>query len=84
MKFYNKTLQELEFKLNLSQVGTCSSCHAAEFHGTKEYAKQAVTQHRAISRDIRNSINDLIKHLDRYDAEVERYHSKVVELKLGS
>lgn len=62
MKRYNKTLLELDHALDLSQVGTCSSCYAASYHGTKEYARQAVAQHRKISAEIRASLAYLIKN----------------------
>lgn len=45
MKHYNKTMLELQHKANLSQIGACTSCHAAEFHGTKQYAREAVPNH---------------------------------------
>ena len=72
MKHYNKTLLELDHKVNLSQVGTCSSCYAASFHETQEWAKQAVAKHRSISKDVRESVAGLLKRLDWYDQEVER------------
>ena len=81
MKHYHRTLLELQHKANLSQVGACASCHAAEFHGTKQYAQEAVAKHRAISRDIRHSLQQLIQQLDWYDAEVEKYHTKVVAMR---
>lgn len=82
MKLYNKTLLQLQFKADLSQTGACASCHAAEFHGTKQYAHEAVAKHRAISKDIRHSLRQLIQQLDWYDAEVEKYHTKVVAMRL--
>lgn len=82
MKHYHRTLLELQHKANLSQVGAYASCHAAEFHGTKQYAQEAVTKHRAISQDIRQSLKELIRELDWYDAEVESYHAKVVAMRL--
>lgn len=81
MKHYNKTLLELDHKVNLSQVGTCASCWAAEAHGTKEYAKQAVVKHRAISMDVRHSIDQLLRQLDRYDSEVDRTFKTMVVCK---
>lgn len=82
MKHYHRTLLELQHKANLSQVGACASCRAAEFHGTKQYAHEAVAKHRAISKDIRHSLRQLIQQLDWYDAEVEKYHTKVVVMRL--
>ena len=82
MKHYQYSLMKLDFKLNLSQVGACASCHAAEFHGTKQYANEAVAKHRAVSRDVRHSIAQLLATLDRYDSEVEKAHDKVVALVL--
>lgn len=80
MKLYNKTLLEIEHKVNLSQVGACASCHAAPFHGTKQYANEAVSKHRAISNEVRKTIAALLKRIDDYDAEVEKYHQKVVAM----
>lgn len=82
MKHYNKTLLELEHKANLSQVGACASCYVAEFHGTKQYANEAVSKHRAISREIRRSVAALIQQLDWYDSMVEEKHQQMVALKL--
>lgn len=76
MKHYNKTLLELQYKLDLSKTGTSASCYAASFFGHMEYAKERVSKHRAISKDIRNSINELIKQLDYCDSEVENAYQK--------
>jgi phosphoglycerate-specific signal transduction histidine kinase len=70
-KHYNKTLLELQHKMDLSRVGACSSCYAASFHETREWAKQAVAKHRAMSKDVRESLNYLIRQLDWYDKDVE-------------
>ena len=80
VKHYGKTLLELQYKLDLSQVGTCATCHAATFHGTKQFANERVAMHRAISRDVRGSIAELLRHIDMYDAWVEEAHDKVVRL----
>lgn len=82
MKNYQKTLMQLDHKLNLSQVGACASCAAAEFHETKVYAKAAVAKHRAISQEIRQDIAALLRVLDGYDRRVEDAHAKVVVLRL--
>jgi cytochrome c553 len=82
MKLYNKTLLQLQFKANLSQTGACASCHAAEFHETKQYANEAVAKHRAISREIRENVAALIRQLDWYDSQVLEKHLQVVALKL--
>jgi CBS-domain-containing membrane protein len=71
-KFYFKTLAELDHKLDLSRTGACVTMHAAQFHGTTDYAVQALATHRAISRDIRESISVLLQKLDWYDEDVER------------
>ena len=81
MKNYSKTLMALEHKVNLSQVGACASCAAAEFHETKVYAKEAVAKHRAISREVRQDIAALLRTLDRYDRWVEEAHAQVVVLR---
>lgn len=84
MKYHNRTLLELEHKVNLSQVGACASCHAAEFHGTKQYAREAVAKHRAISADVRRSIADLMASLDRYDAYVEESHAALLASRVSA
>lgn len=83
MKAHTKTLLELDYKVQLSQVGACAACSAAEIHETKQYAQEAVARHRAISREVREAIAALIKRLGWYDDEVERQHQKVLRLKLG-
>lgn len=82
MKHYQRTLLELEHKHHLSSVGAVASCCAAEYHGTKAYAQEAVAKHRAISHSIRESVAALVKELDYRDAEVERYHKELKELRL--
>ena len=81
MKHYNRTLLDLRFKHELSKVGTVATCYAAPYHGTNAYAQEAVAKHRAISQSIREDIQDLIRTLDRQDAEVEREHQKVKALR---
>ena len=82
MKNYSKTLMELDHKVDLSKVGACASCNAAKFHKTKVYAKEAVAEHRAISREVRQDIAALLRTLDRYDRWVEEAHAQVVVLRL--
>jgi hypothetical protein len=77
MKYYNKTLLDLQYKVELSKTGACAACYASEFHGTKEWARQAVTKHRAISKDVRRSIQELLRQLDYYDSDVERYFAEM-------
>lgn len=82
MKLYNKALLDLEHKVDLSRSGTCASCSAAQYHGTKQYAREAVAQHRAISREVRRAVAHLLKNLDWFDSCVEEAHQEVVGLKL--
>jgi hypothetical protein len=81
-KRYNKSLLELDHALELSYVGASASCYAASYHGTKEYARQAVAQHRSISAEIRESLAYLIRNLDNYDALVEEAHQKLLMEKI--
>lgn len=78
MKFYNKTLLEIEHKVELSATGTTASCWAASYHGTTEYGRQRVARHRAISKDVRHSISQLLLALDRSDQMVEEYFQKML------
>ncbi len=81
MKHHQKTLVELLHLAHLSKVGATASCSAAKIHETKEFAKRDVAEHRALSRDIRNSIGEFLRQLDRYDADVEGEFQKVVAMK---
>lgn len=82
MKHYEKTLLQLQYKLDLSQVGTCATCHAVSFHGTKEFARQRVAEHRALSHEVRMAVGVLLNQIELYDAWVEEAHQKVVHMRL--
>ena len=82
MKHHNRTLLELEYKLQLSKSGTVASINAAEFHGTKAYAQEDTARHRNISRSIRESLQQLVKKIDWYDQQVEDAHQKLARLKI--
>jgi hypothetical protein len=77
MRLYTKTLAEIAHTLDVSQTGACTACYAAEFHGTKQYAQEAVAKHRAMSREARLHAEKFLQQLDRYDQEVERAHEGV-------
>jgi hypothetical protein len=82
MRLYDKTLAQINHLVNLSKTGTCAACYAAEFHGTKQYAIEAVAKHRAISREVREHIQRNLNQLDDYDREVEQHHQTLRRLSI--
>lgn len=78
MKLYNKTLWDLQYKVELSRLGACTACFAAPYHGTRDLATAAVAKHRAISNEVRSNVAALLTHLDHYDAEVEAKHQALL------
>lgn len=81
MRLYSKTTIEIGHLVDLSRTGACASCHAAEFHGTKQYAKEAVAKHRAMSREVRGHLHALLAKIDWHDREVEASYEEVRKLR---
>lgn len=71
MKHFDRTLQDLWFKSDLSETKATTACAAAEWHQTTAHAKQAVAAHRAQSKDIRAALKNLLDKLDSADRAVE-------------
>jgi len=82
MRLHNKTPLDIQHLVELSKIGACTSCFAAEFHGTKTYANEAVAKHRAISREVRRHLQTLLTEIDHCDQEVESAHKKMLMAKV--
>lgn len=71
MKYFNRTLQDLWFKADLQQTKAVAACNAVKIHQNPAYAKEAVSNHRAQSKDLRAALKQLIDKLDSDDKAVE-------------